>query len=121
MLQSTLQQLTSSDFSVSTGLIHPGYWGNITWYFVNVERGDSADKLQPRNINVSFQNNSNVPTDLIVFRFFSDELVLDIETGIVTKYFFKKSIILSSYTMILGIGLFCFLIGLSCFLIGLVT
>jgi len=63
VLQSTLQQLTSSDFSVSTGLIHPGYWGNSTWYFVNVERGDSADKLQPRNINVSFQNNSNVHHD----------------------------------------------------------
>jgi hypothetical protein len=42
VLQSTLQQLTSSDFSVSTGLIHQGYWGNSTWYFVNVERGNTA-------------------------------------------------------------------------------
>ena len=37
------------------------------WYFVNVERGNIADKLQPRNINVSFTNNSNVPIDVIIF------------------------------------------------------
>jgi hypothetical protein len=81
MLQSTLQykyehfleqvnlaeQLTSSDFGVSTCLIHQGYWGNSKWYFVNVERGNPADKVQPRNINVSFHNNSNVFMDLMVF------------------------------------------------------
>ena len=39
------------------------------WYFVTVERGSPADKLQPRNINVSFQNNSHVPMDLMVFIF----------------------------------------------------
>jgi hypothetical protein len=54
------EQLTSSDFGVSTGLINQGYWGNSKWYFVNVERGNIADKLQPRNINVSLTNNSNV-------------------------------------------------------------
>jgi hypothetical protein len=54
-------QLTSSDFGVSTGLISQGYWEASKWYFVNVERGNIADKLQPRNLNVSFTNNSNVP------------------------------------------------------------
>jgi hypothetical protein len=48
------EQLTSSDFGVSTGLISQGYWEMSKWYFVNVERGNIADKLQPRNINVSF-------------------------------------------------------------------
>ena len=55
------------------------------WYFVNVERGNVADKLQPRNINVSFTNNSNVPIDVIIFTFYSDQLTIDVETGIVTK------------------------------------
>ena len=58
------------------------------WYFVNVERGNIADKLQPRNINVSFTNNSNVPIDGIIFTentFYSDQLTIDVETGIVTK------------------------------------
>ena len=44
-----------------------------------------ADKLQPRNINVSFSNNSNVPIDVIIFTFYSDQLTIDVETGIVTK------------------------------------
>ena len=45
--------------------------------FVNVERGNIADKLQPRNINVSFNNNSNVPIDVIIFTFYSDQLTID--------------------------------------------
>ena len=79
------EQLTSSDFGVSTGLISQGYWEWSRWYFVNVERSNLADKLQPRNINVSFNNNSNVPIDVMIFIFYSDELVIDVETGIITK------------------------------------
>ena len=54
------EQLTSSDFGVSTGLISQGYWETSKWYFVNVEHGNIGDKLQPRNINVRFTNNTNV-------------------------------------------------------------
>ena len=78
------EQLTSSDFGVSTGLISQGYWEASKWYFVNV------DKLQPCNLNVSFNNNSNVAIDVIIFTFYSDQLTIDVETGIVTKYFFFK-------------------------------
>ena len=56
------------------------------WYFVNVERGNIADKLQPRNINISFKNTSNVAIHILVFIFYSDQLVIDVKTGIVTKY-----------------------------------
>jgi hypothetical protein len=79
------EQLTSSDFGGSTGLISRGYWENRKWYFVNVERGNIADKLQPRNINVSFTNNSNVAIDVLIFTFYPDQLVIDVETGIVKK------------------------------------
>ena len=51
----------------------------------DVERGNIADKIQPRNINVSFTNNSNVAIDVIIFTFYSDQLTIDVETGIVTK------------------------------------
>ena len=61
------EQLTSNDFGVSTGLISQGYWEMSKWYFVNVERGNITDKLQPRNINVIFTNNSNVAIDLLIF------------------------------------------------------
>ncbi len=47
------EQVTSSDFGVSTGLISQGYWEQSKWYFVNVERGNIADKLQPRKISRS--------------------------------------------------------------------
>ena len=73
------EQLTSSDFGVSTGLISQGYWEASKWYFVNVERGNIADKLQPRNINVSLNNNSNIAVDVIIFTFYSDQLVIDVE------------------------------------------
>ena len=79
------EQITSSDFGVATGLISQGYWEASKWYFVNLERSNIADKLQPRNLNVSFTNNSNVPIDVIIFTFYSDQLTIDVETGIVTK------------------------------------
>ena len=60
------EQLTSSDIGVSTGLINQGYWEWSRWYFVNVERSQAADKLQPRNVIISFNNNSSVPIDALV-------------------------------------------------------
>ena len=75
---------------VSTGLISQAYWEQSKWYFVNVESGNIADRLQPRNINVSFTNNSNVAIDVIIFTIYSDRLTIDVETGVVTKYFFLE-------------------------------
>jgi hypothetical protein len=100
VLQSTLQygyehfleqvnlaeQLTSSDFGISTGLINQNYWENSKWYYVNVERGNAADKLNGRNINVSFINNSNVPIEVMIFIFYSDEIAINVETGLVTRH-----------------------------------
>jgi len=79
------EQLTSSDFGISTGLINQSYWENSKWYYVNVERGNAADKLNGRNINVSFTNNSNVPIEVMVFIFYSDEIAIDVKTGLVTR------------------------------------
>jgi hypothetical protein len=100
ILQSTLQygyehfleqvnlaeQLTSCDFGISTGLINQNYWQNSKWFYVNVERGNAADKLNGRNINVSFTNDSNVPIEVMVFMFYSDEIAIDVETGLVTRH-----------------------------------
>jgi hypothetical protein len=52
---------------------------------VNVERSPITDKNVPRNINISFTNNTQVPVDCLVFIFYSDEFVIDCETGIVKK------------------------------------
>ncbi len=50
------EQLTSSDFGVSTGLINQPYWEWSRYYFVNVERSNDTDKLVVRNFNISFLN-----------------------------------------------------------------
>jgi hypothetical protein len=55
------------------------------------KRGNIADKLQPRNINVSFTNKSNVAIDLLIFKFYSDQLVIDVETGIVNTLLKRSS------------------------------
>ena len=68
----------------STGLINQKYWENTKWYYVNVERGNAADKLNSRNINVSFTNNSNVPVEGMIFILYSDEITIDVEAGFVT-------------------------------------
>ena len=47
------------------------------WYFINVERGNIADKLQPRSINVSSTNNSNVTLDLSCLTTLSHFLIVN--------------------------------------------
>ena len=79
------EQLTWSDFGVSTGLIDQQYWEMSKRCFVNVERGNIADKLQPCHINVPFNNNSNVALHLLIFTFYSDQLGIHVETDIVNK------------------------------------
>jgi hypothetical protein len=51
-----------------------------------VERGNAADKLNGRNTNVSFTNNSNVPIEAMIFIFYSDEIAVDVKTGLVTRH-----------------------------------
>lgn len=78
------EQLTSSDFGVTNGLFDAGFWNYNRYYWVNVERSNITDKLQARNLNISFTNNNNVPIDVLVFTFKSNELTIDVETGIVS-------------------------------------
>jgi hypothetical protein len=61
-----------------------GFW-RFNWFNFSRILGTKQMVLQPRNINVSFNNNSNVPIDVIIFTFYSDQLTIDVETGIVTK------------------------------------
>ncbi len=52
---------------------------------VNIERSASADKMGPRNINISFTNGGHLNVDVMVFVFYSDEFKIDINNGLVTK------------------------------------
>ena len=72
------EQLNSSDFG--------NYWKNSKWYCVNVERGNAADNSNGRKFNVSFTNTSNVPIEVMLFIFYSDEISIDVKTGLVTRH-----------------------------------
>lgn len=78
------EQLTSADFGVTTGVFDAAWWNYNRFYFINVERSNLTDKNLPRQINVSFTNNNNVPIDVLIFTFKSNQLTIDTETGIVS-------------------------------------
>ena len=59
---------------------------NSKWYCVNVERGNAADNSNGRKFNVSFTNNPNVPIEVMLFIFYSDEISIDVKTGLVTRH-----------------------------------
>ena len=64
---------------VDMRLINQNYWENSKWY-------NAADKLNGRNINVSFTNNSKVPIELMIFIFYSDEISINVATGLVNRH-----------------------------------
>ena len=82
---SLAEQLTSSDFGVTVGLFNQQFWEMSKMYFVNIERAANADKITPRNVNISFANNTNVAIDVLTFIWYSDQITIDIESGLVTK------------------------------------
>jgi len=80
---SLAEQLTSSDFGVTVGLFNQQFWEMNRFYFVNIERANNADKITPRNVNISFQNNCLHPIDILTFIWYNDALTIDIESGLV--------------------------------------
>ena len=50
------ESFTSADFGVSCGLLNQSWWEFSRFYYVNIERSSAAEKLGPRNINISFTN-----------------------------------------------------------------
>ena len=80
---SLAETLTSSDWGISCGLFSQQWWETFRYYYINVSRSDGADKTTPRNVNISFMNNSILAIDIMVFIIYADHFVIDVETGIV--------------------------------------
>jgi hypothetical protein len=78
------EQLTSADFGITTGIFDSAFWNSNRYYYINVERSNITDKLQPRAINISFTNNNNIPIDVLIFTFKSNQLTIEVETGLVS-------------------------------------
>lgn len=69
----------------NSGIITQSWWEKNRVYFVNLSRGSPADRATPRNVQVSFTNNSNVTIDALVYIIYADRIVVNVRTGIVSQ------------------------------------
>ena len=81
----TAESLTSADVGVAVGLITQSWWEQNRVYFVDLARANAADREMPRNLNISFNNNTQIPIDIMVFTIYLDKIVLNVQTGQVNK------------------------------------
>ena len=82
---SLAETLTSADIGISAGLISQSWWEANRVYWIDLGRGQEADKATTRNLNISFTNNNAVIIDVMVFTVYLDRFVLNVLTGQVKK------------------------------------
>ena len=70
---------------LNTGIISQPWWELNRVYFVNLARDSPADRATPRNILVSFSNNTNITIDVMVFVVYADRIVVDVKSGLVSQ------------------------------------
>ena len=71
---------SSSEYGVESSLLDYNFWNMNKIYMVNV-RSTKDDFETPRNVVVSFLNNSNVACDIMVFTIYEQEMVYNVSTG----------------------------------------
>jgi len=81
---SKFNKQSSSEYGVESGLWSYQYWLNNRLYLCNV-RSTEDDLNTPRNVTISFKNNSLVAIDIIVFCVYDTKLTINVSTGIVSK------------------------------------
>ena len=81
---SLYEQIAGTDFGLSCGLLDRKYW-EMNRAYVCLIRSKFSDMDTPRNINISFNNNTNVTIDLMVFCVYLDSLIIDVDTGRITR------------------------------------
>lgn len=89
---SSYQALNYSDYGVTCGLISQQEFNyGKRFYFVDLARANSVTATTPRNIVVSFRNNSLVAIDVMVFTIYSSEFDVDVSSGLITPVFSSLS------------------------------
>ena len=78
------EQTSGNDFGVNVGLLDQNKWTMGRSHIVNI-RSRESDMNTPRNINISFTNNTVLTCDYLVYCVYLDQVVIDVETGRVTK------------------------------------
>jgi hypothetical protein len=80
------ESVSGTEFSpLGQGIFNQLFWEQNRVYFANLSRSDEADNAMPRNISVSFQNNSNVVIDVMIFIGYRDKIIVDVASGLITK------------------------------------
>ena len=82
---SLYEKINGASFGLSCGLINEDMWSNnYRVYYVDLARSNKADLLTARNLNISFTNNSLQSIDCIIITEVYKEIVVDVETGLVS-------------------------------------
>ena len=75
-------KINASDMGLSCGLISQFMWENgYRYYYVDCSRATQGDQNTPRNVTITFLNNTQAAIDVYVFTEFWDESVMDVSTG----------------------------------------
>jgi hypothetical protein len=82
---SIYEKIGSSDLGLSCGLISQYAWenGSPRCYYIDCARGNISDSLTPRNVNLSFTNNSSQTIDILIFTEYFQELEVNVENGFI--------------------------------------
>jgi len=83
---SIYEKIGASDLGLSCGLISQYAWeqGSPRVYYIDCARGNISDSLTPRNVNLSFTNNTNQSIDILIFTEYYQELTVNVESGFIT-------------------------------------
>ena len=81
---SMYEQLTGHDLGWSNGLFSAKWWEMNRCYVV-LTRGSDAEMNTPRNVNISFKNNTRCALDFLVYTVYLDHFVIDVLNGRVSQ------------------------------------
>ena len=79
------QNKSWTDFDVTVSLFTQQWWEIVKMYCINVSHSEFTDKLEARNIKVSFINNELVPIDIMELTIYANTFIIDKISEIITK------------------------------------
>lgn len=82
---SIYEKIGASDLGLSCGLISQYAWeqGSPRVYYIDCARGNISDALTPRNVNLTFTNNSAQTIDILIFTEYFQECEVNVESGFI--------------------------------------
>jgi hypothetical protein len=83
--QVSIAETIVPEMGLAQGILSQKDWESaFRLYYVSLARGTEADKATMRNLSISFTNNSAVAIDIMVFTFYLNRGVVNVETGMIS-------------------------------------